>query len=160
MGCPTQVEVVIFIGLPASGKSSFYRARFAATHALVSKDLMRNNRNRDRWQRQLIEAALGAGRPVVVDNTNATAEARAPLIELAREHGTPAVGYYFESRLDDCLARNGQRQDKARVPDVAIYSIAARLAPPAYAEGFARLFHVRLLPGGEFQVSPWQDVSL
>jgi len=34
------LELVIFIGLQATGKSTFYRARFAATHVLVSKDLM------------------------------------------------------------------------------------------------------------------------
>jgi predicted kinase len=34
------MELVVFIGLPASGKSSFYRQRFSSTHALVSKDRM------------------------------------------------------------------------------------------------------------------------
>lgn len=73
------MELVVFVGLQASGKSTFFRERFAATHEHVSKDLFRNNRNRDRRQRQLIEAALAAGSPVVVDNTNPTPEDRRPL---------------------------------------------------------------------------------
>jgi predicted kinase len=63
-------ELVILVGLQASGKSTFFREQFAATHEHVSKDLLRNNRTRNRRQRELIEAALWAGRPVVVDNTN------------------------------------------------------------------------------------------
>ncbi len=38
-------ELVIFVGLQASGKSTFFRERFATTHELVSKDLLRNNKN-------------------------------------------------------------------------------------------------------------------
>ena len=38
-------ELAILIGLQASGKSTFYRRHLAATHALVSKDRFRNNRN-------------------------------------------------------------------------------------------------------------------
>ena len=44
-------ELVLFVGLQASGKSSFYRARFAGTHDLVSKDRFPNNRNPARRQR-------------------------------------------------------------------------------------------------------------
>jgi len=35
-----QPELIIFAGLPAAGKSSYYREHFAATHVHVSKDLM------------------------------------------------------------------------------------------------------------------------
>jgi predicted kinase len=55
-------ELVLLIGLQGSGKSSFCSAHLADTHTLVSKDRLRNNRNRERRQRQLIEEALGAGR--------------------------------------------------------------------------------------------------
>jgi predicted kinase len=51
-------EVVIFVGLQASGKSSFFRERFAATHEQVSKDLFRNNKNRNRSQAQLLGAKI------------------------------------------------------------------------------------------------------
>ena len=107
-------ELVLFVGLQGAGKSSFYRARFAASHDLVSKDRFPNNRHPARRQRRLIEEALAAGRSVAVDNTNATAEDRATLIALARAFGAAVVGYYFESRVADCLERNRRREGKVR----------------------------------------------
>jgi predicted kinase len=143
--------------LQASGKSSFYRARFAGTHDLVSKDRFPNNRNPARRQRQLIEEFLGAGRSVVVDNTNSTMGDRAELIALARSFGATAVGYYFESRLDDCLERNRQREGKARIPDVALYATHKRLCLPSRAEGFDRLYYVRLRGEGRFEILDWRE---
>ncbi len=137
-------ELVIFVGLQASGKSTFFRERFAADHEYVSKDLFRNNRNRNKRQRELIKSALGAGRSVVVDNTNPTVEDRRPLVELGHEFGARIVGYYFESAVRGCLARNARREGKARVPDVAIYATAKKLIPPTPAEGFDELLNVRL----------------
>jgi len=138
------MELVIFIGLQGSGKSSFFRARFASTHVLVSKDLLRNNSRPARRQRQLLEASLQAGRSVVVDNTNPTLADRAELIGIGRAHGATILGYFFESRLEDCLERNRQRTGKARVPDVALHATSKRLEPPTRAEGFDRLFQVKL----------------
>jgi predicted kinase len=145
-------EVVIFVGLQASGKSSFLRERFAATHEHVSKDLFRNNKNRNRRQAQLIEAALGAGSPVVVDNTNPTVEDRRSLILLGRELGAKIVGYYFESTVRQCVERNRRRTGKAQVPDVAIYATAKKLERPSYSEGFDELFCVRVTDDCTFEV--------
>ncbi len=149
------MELILFVGLQASGKSSFYRARFAETHVLVSKDLLRNNKNRDRRQRQLIAEALAEGRSVVVDNTNPTAADRQPLIELARTHGACVVGYYFASRLEECLERNRAREGANRVPDVALYTTVNRLTRPKLSEGFDALYHVRLASDGAFEVAEW-----
>jgi hypothetical protein len=48
----------------------------------VSKDLMRNRRDKQARQLTLIDKALAAGRSVVVDNVNATAADRAALVEV------------------------------------------------------------------------------
>jgi hypothetical protein len=116
-----RVELVIFVGLQASGKSTFFRERFAATHAHVSKDLFRNNRDRNRRQSQLIEAALGKSVSVVVDNTNPTVEDRRSLICLGRRFEAEIVGYYFDSTVRQSIGRNRQRAGADRVPDVAVY---------------------------------------
>jgi len=146
-------ELVIFVGLQASGKSSFFRERFAATHEHVSKDLLRNNKNRNRRQAQLIEATLNAGSPVVVDNTNPTVEDRRTLIRLGRELGAKIVGYYFESPVRQCVGRNRRRTGRDRVPDVAIYTTAKKLERPSYSEGFDELFRVRMTDDSTFEVT-------
>ena len=139
-----QTECVILIGLPASGKTTFYRERFAGTHAHVSKDLLRNARRPSRRQEQLMADALSGGRPVVVDDTNASVEVRARVIALARAHGAVVTGYYFPIKAADALRRNRVRQGRERVPDVAIFAISKRLEPPSREEGFDSLFTVLL----------------
>ena len=138
------MELVIFVGLQASGKSTFFHERFAATHEHVSKDLFRNNRNPNERQAQLIEDALEVGRSVVVDNTTPTLEDRRALIGLGGEYGARIVGYYFDACVRECLRRNEAREGKERVPDVAIYATAKKLVTPSMEEGFDALLRVRL----------------
>jgi predicted kinase len=149
------MELVIFVGLQASGKSTFFRERLAPTHEHVSKDLFRNNKNRNRRQAQLIEDALEAGRSVVVDNTNPTPEDRRALIGLGGEYGAKIVGYYFDASVRACLLRNAGRKGKVRVPDVAIFATAKRLVPPAHSEGFDGLFRVRVADDSTFEVGEY-----
>ena len=130
------LELIIFTGLPGAGKTTYYRAHFAATHAHVSKDLMPNARRRDDRQERDIEAALSAGKSVVVDNTNPSREVRAPLIALGRRHGARIVAVYFETDVRTAIMRNRQREGRARVPDVAIFATRKKLVPPTLEEGF------------------------
>jgi predicted kinase len=148
------MELVIFVGLQASGKSTFFQRTFAMTHNYVSKDQMRNNKNRDRRQLQLLHQALSAEHSVVVDNTNPTPADRAVLIQTGQQYGATIVGYYFESNLQECLVRNHQRVGKARVSDVGIFATIKKLVRPSYEEGFDRLLDVRILTDGQFAVHP------
>ena len=140
------MELVIFVGLQASGKSTFFRERFAATHAHVSKDLFRNNRDRNRRQAQLIEAALGKGVSVVVDNTNPTVEDRMSLIRLGRRFGAEIVGYYFDSTVRQSIGRNRQRAGADRAP--CLPGGVRRALQRAHD----RRFHLRC-PGGASRLS-------
>ena len=139
---PQTLECVILIGLPASGKSTFYRERFAATHDLVSKDAMPHVRQPQRRQQTLIEVGLAAGRSIVVDNTNPRASERALIIASARRHGAQVAGYFFPTDARDALRRNRVREGRARVPDVAIFATRKRLEAPTFDEGFDDLYIV------------------
>lgn len=146
------MEAVVFIGLQASGKSSFYKERFFSTHVRISLDLLRT-RNRER---RLLAACLETQQPFVIDNTNPTREERAPYIDAARTAKYSVIGYYFRSKTEDCLARNRQRAE--RVPEVGILSTIKKLERPKLEEGFAALRYVRLTEAG-FDVEDWNDAA-
>jgi predicted kinase len=147
-------ECVILIGLPAAGKTSFYRQTFAATHRHVSKDLWPNAAGRDARQRREVTGALAEGASVVVDNTNPTIAERAAIIALARAHGARIVGYFFDVTTREAVARNAGRSGREKVPNVAIFTVAKRLEAPTLAEGFDQLFRIQLSPDRTFRVSP------
>jgi len=147
-------ECVIFVGLPASGKTTFYQRRFAATHQHISKDLWPKTSNKDRRQAELMRLALSQGQSVVIDNTNPALADRAPVIALARQFGARVIGYYFTATTREAVGRNRGREGQARVPDVAIFTRAKRMAKPLLEEGFDELYAVSIDPSGDFSVQP------
>lgn len=150
------MQLILLIGLPASGKSTFYRERFAHTHRLVSKDLLRNNKRKNRRQMRLLEEAFEAGEPVVLDNTHPSVQARAPWLEWAHSKGWETVGYYLSASLDECKRRNAQRPQQTWVPDVGFFTILRELERPSLKEGFHKLYFVAS-EGGETVVKEWEE---
>jgi predicted kinase len=147
-------DLVIFTGLQGAGKTTLFQARFAATHAHVSKDLIKSS-PKDRRQAQLITAAITSGRSVVVDNTSPSVTVRAPLVSLGRELGARVVSMFFPPDLASCLARNRLREGKARVPEMVLAMTLRKLQPPTWEEGFDELHLV--VPGsptGSFAITP------
>ncbi|MEH2931376.1 ATP-binding protein [Candidatus Ventrimonas sp. KK005] len=142
---------VIFIGIQASGKSSFYREYMEGTFVHINLDTL-HTRNKENL---LLEECLAKGESFVVDNTNPTRKERERYIQLARTHGYEIAGYFFQSIVADCIARNQQRTGKARVPDRAVAGTSNRLQLPSVEEGFDRLFFVKMAEG-KFEVQPWK----
>ncbi len=146
------MELILLIGLQAAGKTTFYRQRLADGYTHISMDLLRNNPHPARRQAQLIERALQAGESIVLDNTNPTAEVRAPLIALGKQYGHTIIGYYFPPDIASSLRRNAAHEGKAKVPPVAIYATRKKLQPPTYTEGFDVLYAVEAIENRTFQV--------
>jgi predicted kinase len=144
-------ELAILVGIPGAGKTSFFEARLAPTHVHVSKDVIGHSRDAGRRQLEQVAQALRAGRSVAVDNTNARAADRAPLIALGRQHGARVVAYALRIAPRDAAARNRTREGRSRVPDVAVFVTAKRLEAPSAAEGFDAVYEVRA-EGGAFEV--------
>ena len=128
-------EVVLLIGLQGCGKSTFYRERLAATHALVSKDAMpRSARRKEDRQRRELAGLLAEGHDVCVDNTQPSTAERAGVIAVAVAHGARVVGHWWPPDLDVSRRRNEARPDP--VPAVGLHVAAASWEEPTPGEGF------------------------
>lgn len=147
------MELILFIGIQATGKSSFYLDRFFCTHMRVNLDMLKT-RHRESL---LVAACLESKTPFVVDNTNLNRADRAKYITEAKLKGFAVRGYFFQSRLADSLTRNAGREGNARVPDVAIRSSVGRLELPSLNEGFDSLFFVRMSAQNQFIVEEWKN---
>jgi predicted kinase len=144
------MEMVLFIGVQGSGKSSFYKQRFYATHVRINRDMLKTRRR----EHLLVDACLRGKQPFVVDNTNVTRPVRAEYIALARQFQFRVVGYFFETDLKSALERNEQRSGPARIPKVGVIATFKRLEPPQLSEGFDTLFRVHLGSDGAFREIP------
>ena len=146
------MECVIFIGIQGAGKSSFFMERFFTTHVRISLDLLKTRFR----EHTFLDACLRTEQRFVIDNTNPTREERQKYISAAKANRYEMIGFYFQSKVADCLRRNSERSESCRVPDVAILSTAKKLELPTLDEGFDRLFYVRM-EDQRFVVEEWQD---
>ena len=146
------MQALIFCGIQASGKSTFYCQRFLNSHVRISLDVLRTRHREAR----LLQFCLETQTRFVVDNTNPTAEERQRYIGPAKAAGYAIIGYYFSSSTEAALLRNQQRAPAEQVPERGIRGTRARLELPSFAEGFAELYFVRIGDDGRFVVEPWQ----
>ena len=165
------IELVILIGIQASGKTTYYRRHLEGEYIHVSLDNWRGKSNVRRKERQAILAGLASAaesdgklRGVAVDNTNTTIKTRRRYFDMAGEFtaagGRPVslTAYFFDADLAGCLKRNAQRPADAPpgvpyfVPPAAIAGFRNRLQPPGYDEGFARIRRVRITDDDGFEV--------
>jgi predicted kinase len=147
------MEMVLLIGLQASGKSTFAKARFGNSHIRINLDMLRTRHR----EKRLVETCLEIKQPFVVDNTNPTRSDRTRYIELAKTAKFRIFGYYFQSVLEDCIRRNSDREGSQKIPIAGLLNVSNRLEMPNLDEGFDLLHFVRISADGEFVVEGWSD---
>ncbi len=147
--------VVLAIGLPGSGKTTWFRRRGVTP---LSSDLLRNilfdDVEEQRYQglvfstlRSLLRARLIARMPWnYVDATNLSIHERRQWIKMAKSFGYEVQAVFFDVPLEVCLERNSKR-DRSVSADV-MRKMAEKLKPPVFEEGFAKITVVRVKSAG------------
>jgi bifunctional polynucleotide phosphatase/kinase len=146
-------ELVLLVAPPASGKSSFAE-RYFVPHGYnrINQDTLKT---KDKCVRTAKEA-LAAGKSIVIDNTNPSAETRALYVAIARgcpRGPVPVRCIVLDTDVDLARHLNKVRELQTRgahrhVPDIA-YNLYKRdyVEPDAAHEGFAApVVHVPFQP--------------
>jgi predicted kinase len=147
----TKGIVVLAIGLPGSGKSSWFkRHNINPLSSDMVRALLFDDPTEQRFQelvfsnlRSMLRARLIARRPLnYVDATNLTPHDRHSWIKLAKDFDYEVQAVYFDVPLEVCLERN-QRRQRVVSQDV-MRKMAEKLKPPTFEEGFSKITVVRV----------------
>jgi predicted kinase len=148
---PPKGIVVLAIGLPGSGKTSWFkRHNLTPLSSDMVRSLLFDDVREQRFQdlvfsnlRSMLKARLIAKRPMnYVDATNLTPQERQHWIKLAKDYGYEVHAVFFDVPLEVCIDRH-QRRDRV-VPEDVMRRMAAKLKPPSFEEGFAKITVVRV----------------
>jgi len=152
---PSKGIVVLAIGLPGSGKSSWFkRHNIRPLSSDLLRELLFDDAQEQRFQdlvfsnlRSMLKARLVARRPVnYVDATNLTPHDRHSWIKLAKDYGYDVQGVYFDVPVEVCLERN-QKRERVVAEDV-MRRMAGKLKAPTFEEGFSKITVVRVKQKG------------
>ena len=147
----TKGAVVLAIGLPGSGKSTWFKRHNILP---LSSDMVRillfDDVTEQRYQdlvfstlRSMLRARLLAKRPWnYVDATNLSSHERRTWVKLANDFGYEAHAVFFDVPPEVCIERNRRRE--RNVPEDVMLRMAGKLRPPKFEEGFAKITVVRL----------------
>lgn len=144
--------MVLMIGIQGSGKSTFYQNFLADSYVRINLDTLKTRHQ----ESLLISDCLERGKSFVIDNTNPTKADRQRYIPLAKQAGYKVIGYFMESKLQICIARNNMRSGTAKIPSTAIAATSNKLQLPSYDEGFDELYFVKN-DGQTMTVEKWRE---
>ena len=148
---PSKGVVILAIGLPGSGKSSWFkRHNINPLSSDMVRALLFDDPTEQRFQelvfsnlRSMLRARLIARRPLnYLDATNLTPHDRHSWVKLAKDFNYEVQAVYFDVPLEVCLERNQRRQRV--VSEEVMRKMAQKLKPPAFEEGFSKITVVRV----------------
>jgi bifunctional polynucleotide phosphatase/kinase len=146
-----QQEMIIYVGSPGSGKSSFYEAYFSKHgYVHVNNDTLKTAVK----CLKVSEEALSSGKSVVVDNTNPTKSVRSLYISLAEKYKIPVRCFFFKYPKELVFHLNnlrdinlGRKHHTKSVPDVVIHTWFKNMEEPSLSEGFKEIKVIPFVPG-------------
>ena len=145
---PNKPEMVINVGLPASGKSSF------AHKYLIPNDYHYVNRDTLKTPKRCLmetEKALQQNKSVVIDNTNVTQEERKSYIDLAKKYNIKCRCLLFTTSKEVCIHNNHFRNfitnnEVFIIPQIVYNIMNKKYEEPQLKEGFTSIDKVDFNP--------------
>lgn len=143
------MRIVLMIGLPGSGKSTWLAERGITAissdgiRKLLTGDATNQSVNGQVFLlvRKMLRLRLKNGQEeTYIDATNLTKKERHSYVKIAREFGAEVEALYFDVPLEVCKERNRKRERV--VPDEAMDYLAGRFQPPNVSEGFTKIVRV------------------
>lgn len=140
------MTIFVMVGIPGSGKST-YSKKLEDTGAVhISLDEIRNKQMEETGTvnekyifsegLNQLRKALNDGKDVICDSTNVYPSKRAVYLKEAKKYKAKCVAVFINTDKKTCLERNNLRKGNAKVPAVAIHTLAKKLVPPTVEEGF------------------------
>lgn len=142
-----ELEIVVMVGGPGSGKSFFANDILACnSYAVVNRDTLGS------WQKCVdrVNDLIKAGKKVVVDNTNGTKEQRGRYVTAAKRHKVPCRCFVMATTHHHTLHNIAFREltdaSHSKISDIVINSYRKYYEVPELEEGFTEISSVEFVP--------------
>ena len=143
----TEQEIVMFVGSPGSGKSTFWH-NYMQSYERINRDTLKTMEK----CAKVLKEKLAAKKSCVIDNTNKDVASRKIFIDIAKEHKIPIRCFVFEMEKKFALHLDTQRkvnQHRAHlskhVGKMPINIFYSQYKEPTMAEGFSDILKVRFV---------------
>lgn len=148
-----ETELIVFVGFPATGKTTFYRKYFEPKqYVWINRDTLKTKQKCIKAAKQ----ALLAGKSVVIDNTNPDLASRQEYLMLAKDLKIKARCFHFDIPLELATHLNMYRETingTKRVPTIGFNLYKGKFVEPKPEEGFVSIQKIQWAPQfeNEFQ---------
>ncbi|KAM7534241.1 hypothetical protein Aperf_G00000118449 [Anoplocephala perfoliata] len=139
--------VVLMVGYPASGKSTFCNEYLKDLgFQIVSRDTIKDMKKCVSKCQELLEA----GSSIVVDNTNVDAASRSSFLQIAKKLGVPAYACVLQTSLDHARHNEVFRQitckNHSKISSLVFNMMKSKYQTPKKQEGFEDIFEIPFVP--------------